>query len=85
LYGGLRPVTLNEWIDFVLLTKRVAADCAAVLSSLGLALAMVGLFGAVSNAVSERRREFGIRAAMGARRWTLLKLIFRETLLTSGL
>ncbi len=85
LYGGLRPVTLNQWIDFDLFTKRIAADCAGVVSTLGLALAMVGLFGAVSYAVSERRREFGIRAALGARHWTLLKLIFRETLLTTGL
>ena len=51
LYGGLRPVTFNEWIDFLLLTKRVTAVCVAILSGLGLLLAVLGLFGAISCAV----------------------------------
>ena len=84
LYGGMRPVTLNEWIDFNLLTKRAAADCVAILGSLGLLLALVGLFGAISYSVRARRKEFGIRAALGAGRWDLLRMVLRQTTSTTG-
>jgi hypothetical protein len=85
LYGGLRPVTLNEWIDFSLFTRRLTALSAAILSGLGLLLAILGLFGTISYSVSARRRELGIRVALGARRQELLKMILRETLSITGL
>jgi ABC-type antimicrobial peptide transport system permease subunit len=72
-------VTFNEWINFNLLTRRVSAACVAILSGIGLLLAVLGLFGTVSYSVSERKKEFGIRVALGAQRWTLLKMVFRQT------
>jgi ABC-type antimicrobial peptide transport system permease subunit len=41
-------------------------------------LAGVGLYGVVSQAVAVRRRELGIRVALGASRSTLLALIARR-------
>ena len=47
-------------------------------------LAIVGLFGTVSYSVSERRKEFGIRVALGAQPWQLLRMVFRQTILVAG-
>jgi predicted permease len=47
---------------------------------LGLALASVGLYGIVSNSVSQRTSEFGIRLALGARQADVLYIVLRQSL-----
>ena len=42
-------------------------------------LAVVGLYGVVSYSVVSRRREFGIRMAVGARRGDVVEIVLRET------
>src|SRR6266850_574510 len=79
-----RPITFNEWINFNLLTQRITAGCVAALSALGMLLAILGLFGAISYSVSERKKEFGIRVALGARRRELMKMILRQTFWITG-
>jgi putative ABC transport system permease protein len=49
-------------------------------AALALVLASVGLYGVVSYSVAQRRRELGIRAAIGARRVDLVTLVLREGL-----
>lgn len=80
----LRPITYDRWINFTLLVERITTACVTALSALGLLLAIVGLFGAISYSVSERRKELGIRVALGARPWQLLKMVLRQTLFISG-
>src|SRR5690242_12252453 len=53
---------------------------AAILSGLGLLLALLGLLGTISYSVSARKKEFGIRVALGATRQELLRMVLRETL-----
>ena len=71
-------------VDFTLLTQRVTAASAAALSALGLLLAVIGLFGAISYSVSEQRKELGIRVALGARPGQLLQMVLRQTLIIAG-
>lgn len=80
----LQPTTLEAWINLALLIERITAGAVGVLSALGLLLAIIGLFGAVSYSVSERKKELGIRAALGARPWQLLKMVLRQTLVVAG-
>jgi predicted permease len=47
---------------------------------LGLALASVGLYGIVSNNVSQRTSEFGIRIALGARQTDVLRIVLGQSL-----
>ncbi len=85
LFDGLRPVTFDEWMNLNLMSERVVALCVAVLSGLALLLAVLGLFGAVSCSVSERKKEFGIRAALGAHSRDLMGMVLRQTLMTTGI
>jgi predicted permease len=80
----LQPVTFANTENLSLLSERLLAGAVAGLSALGLLLAVVGLFGAISYSVSERKKELGIRVALGARPLQLLKMIFRQTLLVAG-
>jgi predicted permease len=78
------PATFDSWMDLTLLGERVTAGCVAVLSGLGLLLAVIGLFGAISYSVSERKKELGIRTALGARPHQLLQMVLRQTLAIAG-
>ena len=57
----------------------------AVVSVVGLFLAVVGLYGVMDFSVSTRLREMGVRIAMGASRWSIMRLVFRRVYLQLGL
>jgi predicted permease len=64
-----------EVVRGFLYVQRMNAELFATLGFLGLALATVGSFSVVSLAVARRRREMGIRLAVGARRGEILRLV----------
>jgi len=65
--------TINGFLLF-----QLAAAVAGILGTLGLILALVGVFGVVSFTVSQRTNEIGIRMAMGAGQSSILRMILRQ-------
>jgi ABC-type antimicrobial peptide transport system permease subunit len=63
------------------------AVLAGFLGALSALLVVVGLYGMISFAISQRRQEIGIRVALGARRRQVIAMIMREAgwLLIAGL
>jgi len=53
----------------------------ATMGLLGLTLALVGLYGLIAYSVSRRTQEIGIRMAIGANKWNVLKMVLRQGLL----
>lgn len=68
---------LSTRLDQIHSERRVFGKLLAMLSVLALLLAGVGLYGVVAFAVAGRRREFGVRIALGARGTTIAGLVAR--------
>jgi predicted permease len=76
-----RETTLPERINRQLGRQRLFAWMLGLLGTIGFVLAAVGLHGLVGQTVVERRREFGIRLAIGAAPTGILKLVMRRAAL----
>jgi len=74
------PSTMDEIVDLSTAQRRVALTVFAFFSAIALLLAMGGVYGVMSGAVTERMREFGLRAALGANPSGILRLVLRDGL-----
>jgi hypothetical protein len=75
--------TLDDLVGSTIRTERLLAAIGGTLAFLGLILAATGLFGILNYSVSRRTREFGIRAALGARRQSIYGLVLKDLLGTT--
>ncbi len=76
--------TMEEIIDQAIVGRRQQMTLLAAFAGLALLLASVGLYGVLSYAVTRRRREIGVRLALGASRAGVVSMIVRHGLLLTG-
>lgn len=74
------PRPLSTGLDRQLSEQRLFAWMLSLLAALGFILASLGLYGLVSQTMLERRREFGIRMAVGAAAGDIVRLVARYAL-----
>jgi predicted permease len=73
--------TVEGQLDQTLLTDRLIALLSGGFGLLATVLASIGLYGVMAFVVARRRKEIGIRLALGAQRRLVLWLVMREVLL----
>jgi predicted permease len=76
---GMKPV--HAEFDETLLTDRLIASLSAGFGLLATILASIGLYGVMAFVVARRRKELGIRIALGAQTTLVFWTVMREVLL----
>ena len=74
---------LADRVDHYLAEPRLLTRTVAGFALLSALVAALGLYGVLARGVAERRREFSIRAALGARPLSVARLVTREAVLLS--
>jgi putative ABC transport system permease protein len=76
--------SMDEVTAGALARPRFTTLLLGLFAALALALAAIGIYGTVSLLVAERTQEMGIRLALGAERWTILRLILGQAVRMAG-
>jgi hypothetical protein len=77
--------TLKDVYDTSLTRTSFTLVLLAIAGAMALALGLVGIYGVIAYAVTQRTREIGIRMALGAQPTTLQQMFVRQGLLLAGL
>jgi putative ABC transport system permease protein len=81
--GEMRSV--EDVVSELQAQPRLRAELTASFALLTILLAAIGVYGVITQMVEQRRREIGIRIALGAIRTDIVVLVLRRTLLLTSL
>jgi predicted permease len=76
--------TMSDVIDATVAPRRTNTILLALFGSLAVVLAAVGVFAVLSYGVEQRRREIGVRVALGAQRADVISLVVRDGVALAG-
>jgi predicted permease len=77
--------TIEQSLANALQGPRAIAGMLGTLGGVGLALALVGTYGLMSYSVNQRKREIGIRIALGAQGNNVMVMVIRQGLMLVGI
>jgi putative ABC transport system permease protein len=77
VYGGRM---LQAAVEGSLTARRFSMEVVALFAATALLLAALGIYGVISYLVTERRREIGIRLALGATRRAILEMLLGQAM-----
>jgi predicted permease len=77
--------TLNEVVASSVSATRAITVLLLGFGALAVLVGAVGVYSLIAYIVNGRTREIGIRLALGASRWGILKLVFQQSLLLSAM
>lgn len=80
----VRVGTMDNWVAASTAERRFTMIVFETFALVALALAATGIYGILSGGVTERRREIGVRAALGASRREILALVVRQGMGLTG-
>jgi predicted permease len=69
---------MNQIADASVASQRFALFLVGLFAALALVLATIGMYGVISYSVNQRMHEFGMRMALGAKPWDLMRLILGQ-------